>query len=63
MRKPIVYELRLPRTVRIESVDIKSIPIDESWLVAVRENHATIAETSMKNARFKFGRGVKEQHG
>ena len=51
MRRSVTYELRLPKTVKIDSVDIKSIPIDESWLVAVRENHAKIAETSIKNAR------------
>lgn len=58
VRNRVTYELRLPKTVRIDSVDIKSIPIDESWVVSVRENHAKVAETSMKNARDKFGRGV-----
>jgi hypothetical protein len=51
MREPVTYVLRLPKHVKIDSVDITSIPIDESWLVAVKENHQTIAETTLKNAR------------
>jgi hypothetical protein len=51
MKPPVVYELRLPKSVKIDSVNIKSIPIDESWIVAVRENHTTISETAIRNAR------------
>ena len=53
------FYLRLPKHVKIDDINIKSIPIDESWLVAVTEGHRTITETSIKNARDKMGRGTR----
>jgi hypothetical protein len=61
MRNSITYKLRLPKDVRIDDVDIKSIPIDDSWPVTVKEGDRKIGEMSFGRAKEKFGRA--ERHG
>ena len=59
MRKPLEYKLRLPKNVKIDDIDIRSIPLDESWPVTVKEGDRTIGEMSLATARVKFGRGER----
>jgi hypothetical protein len=61
MKRSLEYRLQLPKTVRIDDVDIGSIPIDDSWRVTVKDGDRKIGEMSMGAARAKLGRG--ERHG
>ncbi len=54
MKRSVVFDLHIPKHVRIDSVNITSIPLDENWMVSVREDHATIDELPLKIARRKF---------
>ena len=54
MTRSVVFDLHIPKNVRIDSVDVRSIPLDESWMVSVRENHTTIDELPLRIARRKY---------
>jgi hypothetical protein len=54
MKRSVVFDLHIPKTVRIDSINITSIPLDDSWIVSVRENHATIGEMPLGIARRKY---------
>ena len=49
--------IRLPKSVRLEDVDVKSIPIDDSWRVQVKDGDRSLGEMSFGTAKVKFGRG------
>ena len=54
MRRTISFELHLPKTVKVDSVAIGNIPIDDAWRVTVRENRVRVGEMSLAAARRKF---------
>ena len=54
-RKEIEIVVRLPKEYRIESLGTQSIPIDENFIVTIRENHKNIGEMKLKDARRKYG--------
>ena len=54
-RKEIEIVVRLPKEFRIDSINTSSIPLDENYIVTVRENHRNIGEMKLKDARRKFG--------
>jgi hypothetical protein len=54
MKRSVVFDLHIPKTVRIDSINITSIPLDDSWIVSIRENHATIGEMPLGVARRKY---------
>ena len=57
MRRSLEYKLQLPKYVRIDDVNIKSIPIDDAWRVEVKEGDRKIGEMSFGAAKSKLGRG------
>jgi hypothetical protein len=61
MRRSLEYRLQLPKHVRLDDVDIKSLTIDDSWRVQVKEGDRTLGEMSFGTAKAKFGRS--ERHG
>lgn len=54
-RKEIEIVVRLPKEFRIDSLGTKSIPLDENFIVTIRENHRNVGEMKLKDARRKFG--------
>ena len=54
-RKKVVITVRLPKEFEITSLETSSIPLDENYMVTVRENHRNIIEMKLKDARRKFG--------
>jgi hypothetical protein len=54
-RKEVEIFVRLPKECRIDSLDTKSIPLDENYMVTVREKHRNVLEMKLKDARRKFG--------
>jgi len=54
MRKSVTFELHLPKRVRVDSVAIGTIPLDESWIVTVREGHMRVGDMPLGVARRKF---------
>ena len=62
MRRSLEYRLQLPKHVRIDDVDIKSITIDDSWPVLVKEGDRTVGSMSFGAAKEKFGRGEHGRH-
>jgi len=62
MRRTQTITIRLPKYICIDDVDIKTIAIDDSWPVQVKDGDSrTIGEMSFGAAKQKFGRG--ERHG
>lgn len=54
MRKNITFEIHVPKTVRVDNVEITSIPLDDTWAVTVRDNQRTIGRMPLAAARRKF---------
>jgi len=54
-RKEIEIVVRLPKEFRIDSINTSSIPLDDNYMVMIRENHRNIGEMKLKDARRKFG--------
>ena len=54
-RKEIEIVVRLPKEFRIDSLGTKSNPLDENFIVTIRENHRNVGEMKLKDARRKFG--------
>jgi hypothetical protein len=54
-RKEIEIVVRLPKEYRIDSLGTDSIPLDENFMVTIRENHRNVGEMKLKDARRKFG--------
>ena len=54
-RGEIEIVVRLPKEFRIDSLNMSSIPLDDNYMVTVRENHRNIGEMKLKDARRKFG--------
>lgn len=54
MKKGITFELHIPKTVRVDSVEITSIPLDDTWDVTVREGQRTIGKMPLVAARRKY---------
>ena len=54
-RKEIEIVVRLPKEFRIDSLNTSSIPLDDNYMVTVREGHRNIGEMKLKDARRKFG--------
>jgi hypothetical protein len=54
-RKKVVITVRLPKEFEIASLETSSIPLDENYMVTVRENHRNIIEMRLKDARRKYG--------
>ena len=54
-RKEIEIVVRLPKEFRIVSINTSSIPLDDNYMVMIRENHRNIGEMKLKDARRKFG--------
>ena len=55
MRNRMEFEITLPKGVRISDIRIGAIPIDDRWLVTVRENHKNIEQLPLGAARRKYG--------
>jgi hypothetical protein len=54
-RKEIEIVVRLPKEFRIDSLNTSSIPLDDNYVVTIREGHRNIGEMKLKDARRKFG--------
>jgi hypothetical protein len=54
-RKEIEIVVRLPKEFRIDSLGTSSIPLDENFMVTIREGHRNIGEMKLKDARRKYG--------
>jgi len=54
-RAEIEIVVRLPKEFRIESLGTDSIPLDENFVVTIRENHRNVGEMKLKDARRKYG--------
>ncbi len=54
-RKEIEIVVRLPKEFRIDSLGTECIPLDETLIVTIRENHRNVGEMKLKDARRKFG--------
>lgn len=54
MRPSVDIVLRLPKHVKLDSVNVGSLKLDENWPVTVFENHQRIDELPLKVARRKY---------
>jgi hypothetical protein len=54
-RKEVEIFVRLPKEFKIGSLDSGSIPLDENYMVTIRENHRNVGEMRLKDARRKYG--------
>lgn len=54
MRKNITFEIHVPKTVRVDNVEITSIPLDERWDVTVKDRERQIGRMPLAVARRKF---------
>lgn len=53
----ITFEVRLPKNVRISSIDIvgRSVPIDDNWICIVREGYRKLETLPVGAAKQKYG--------
>jgi hypothetical protein len=54
-KRKVEIVVRLPKEYIIESLGTESIPLDENFMVTLRENHKNIGEMKLKDARRKYG--------
>jgi hypothetical protein len=54
-RKEIEIVVRLPKEFRIDTLNTSSIPLDDNYMVTIREGHRNIGEMKLKDARRKYG--------
>lgn len=54
-RGEIQIVVRLPKSFKIESLNTNSIPLDENYMVTVREDSRLVGDMTLKEARRKFG--------
>jgi hypothetical protein len=54
-RKEVEIFVRLPKEFQIKSLDSGSIPLDENYMVTIREGHRNIGEMRLRDARRKYG--------
>ena len=55
MKRQVDYIVTLPRHIRVKDVNVKSIPIDDTWETIVKDGNRHIATLPYKLARQKFG--------
>ena len=54
-RKTVHYEIRLPKGYMLDDLNTNNIPIDENYMVIIREGHRNIGEMKLRDARRKYG--------
>ena len=54
-RKQIQYEVRLPKGYILDNLNTSNIPLDENFMVTIREGHRNIGEMKLRDARRKYG--------
>ncbi len=54
-RRVVQYEVRLPKGYILDDLNTKTIPLDEEFMVTIRENHRNLGEMKLRDARRKYG--------
>lgn len=54
-RREVEFEVRLPKGYILDDLNTRHIPLDDSFMVTVRENHRNIGEMKLRDARRKYG--------
>ena len=62
-RREQVYILKLPKYVKIDDVNITSIPIDKSWRVHVEDHDRRVTDMSFGDVQRNFCRRYVKKEG